>query len=408
VSAQEFHTKNHVPAQTNEASMIDIVIDKQGYCLKMETRHCLRIDAEGQLVQRIPATQLRSVVIHAKTKLDSGVLQAMIAHQIPFVVLPGRSAMPMATLQGVTKGSIATRMVQYRGFNNAEVKAGLAALIVLKKLEAMLCALSALEDPARATALGQRLLNEDSQSAENSKSVTAVTAVEVLAYWSDRLQQASNEDEIRGIEGIISRRWFGLIREMLPVRWEFSHRNRRPPKDPVNALLSLSYSLLLGCMQTAIAQRGLDMELGFLHELLPGRPSLALDMMEPLRPWVDAFVVSVLLAGHFTATDFYPNEGGIWLKKEARGKYYALWFEWKRQFAASLPDDQRLPSFTEASCSPRTTHLDAACYRLVDSFASLLIRRCPVQKAGEAIVTWAQSEAALCQPVQNDEDEDEA
>jgi len=137
---------------------------------------------------------------------------------------------------------------------------------------------------------------------------------EVLATLKElaaRSLHASDTVELMGIEGLAARNYFsvfsGMIKEPSSAAFPFSFsgRNRRPPKDPVNALLSLAYTLLLRHFTAACSVVGLDPHVGFLHADRPGRPSLALDLMEPFRPLIaDSTVITTINNGEITSRDF--------------------------------------------------------------------------------------------------------
>ena len=99
------------------------------------------------------------------------------------------------------------------------------------------------------------------------------------------------------------------LRQARDKPWHFKERNRRPPRDPVNALLSLSYTIIGNSIGQLATIRGLDVSLGFLHIPLKGRPSLALDLVEPVRPWVDQWLwqniqkTELLTPKHFTLSN---------------------------------------------------------------------------------------------------------
>lgn len=140
----------------------------------------------------------------------------------------------------------------------------------------------------------------------------------------NELDPKKDVDKLRGIEGYASKIWFDILSKVLHKRWKFTGRNRRPPKDPVNALLSLSYTLLVSVISKEVL-RGLDPGLGFLQEVYPGRNSFVLDIAEPFRPGVDAFVLG-LLGDILTPDDFsVSDQEGCRLKKEGRGAYYKAW-----------------------------------------------------------------------------------
>jgi CRISPR-associated protein Cas1 len=140
----------------------------------------------------------------------------------------------------------------------------------------------------------------------------------------DRLQRAaggvagSSVEQLRGVEGSAALAWFGLLGLVLREPWRFEGRNRRPPRDPVNALLSLGYTLLLSRVVAACEAAGLEVALGGLHAYHPGRPSLACDLMEPLRvPAVDRWVVLSCNQGRVSLDDFVSTEeAGTRLKPE--------------------------------------------------------------------------------------------
>ncbi|MBD2361803.1 type I-D CRISPR-associated endonuclease Cas1 [Anabaena minutissima FACHB-250] len=138
-----------------------------------------------------------------------------------------------------------------------------------------------------------------------------------------------NIDSLRGLEGAGSAAYFGCFNEIIRVmEFEFTHRNRRPPKDPVNSLLSFGYALLRHDVQGAVNIVGFDPYLGYLHCERYGRPSLALDLMEEFRPLVvDAVVLSALNKRLLTPTDFVtePLSGAVSLIPEARKTFLKLY-----------------------------------------------------------------------------------
>jgi CRISPR-associated protein Cas1 len=133
------------------------------------------------------------------------------------------------------------------------------------------------------------------------------------------LDQAATLDALRGVEGRVARVYFEVLRSRLKAGLAFGARTRRPPRDPVNALLSLAYSLLGQAMLTAVEVAGLDPFAGFLHADRPGRPALVLDLVEEFRPVVaDSVVLTVVNKGMVAADDFETDEGGgVWLKRPA-------------------------------------------------------------------------------------------
>ena len=143
-------------------------------------------------------------------------------------------------------------------------------------------------------------------------------------------------DTLRGIEGDSAAAYFELFPLLLTTKdpaITMLGRNRRPPTDPVNALLSFLYSLLTHDCRSALAAAGLDPAVGFLHRDRPGRPSLALDLMEEFRPVLaDRLALALLNRRQLDISDFDPRENGaVTLREESRKKVLVAWQERKRE-----------------------------------------------------------------------------
>ena len=157
----------------------------------------------------------------------------------------------------------------------------------------------------------------------------------ITEYMRD-LQGAERADEIRGIEGNAAAEYFGVFNELILQNKElfaFSERNRRPPLDPVNALLSFTYSLLTLDCASALQSVGLDPYVGFLHTDRPGRKSLAVDLIEELRaPLADRFVLYLINNKIFSKTHFIRMENGaVVLNDEARKQFLTEWQKRKKE-----------------------------------------------------------------------------
>ncbi|CAL1241050.1 CRISPR-associated endonuclease Cas4g/Cas1g [Candidatus Methylocalor cossyra] len=146
----------------------------------------------------------------------------------------------------------------------------------------------------------------------------------------ERVQGCEALDRLLGVEGAAAARYFGAFSALLkpaadtPWAFDFQGRNRRPPKDPVNALLSFAYALLVREWTVTLSAVGLDPYRGFYHQPRFGRPALALDMMEPFRPLVaDSTVITVLNNGEIEPSDFIRSAGGCAMKERARKQLIA-------------------------------------------------------------------------------------
>ena len=177
----------------------------------------------------------------------------------------------------------------------------------------------------------------------------ALAAVSV--QLKDLLPQIADEaslDSLRGLEGAAATAYFGVFDQLIlgekPL-FAFGTRNRRPPLDPVNALLSFAYSLLTNDCASALESVGLDAYVGFLHRDRPGRTSLALDLMEELRPCLaDRFVLTLINNRVVGRSDFdFRENGAVFLNDAGRRTFLQRWQERKRETITHPYLKEKLP-----------------------------------------------------------------
>lgn len=150
-----------------------------------------------------------------------------------------------------------------------------------------------------------------------------------LKHDSEDSQRAKSLPELLGVEGLAARRYFENFARLIKqdgdpssFRFDFTHRNRRPPTDPVNALLSFAYTLLVRTWTVALSAVGFDPYRGFYHQPRYGRPALALDMMEPFRPLVaDSVVLQAINNGEVRPSDFLSAAGSVALTEDGRKRF---------------------------------------------------------------------------------------
>jgi CRISPR-associated protein Cas1 len=154
------------------------------------------------------------------------------------------------------------------------------------------------------------------------------------------LTRASDLDTLRGLEGAAAAAYWAAFARALPPLWSFPGRRRRPAPDPVNALLSLGYTLLIAPASALLHEAGLDPQLGFLHGESRERPALALDLIEAARPLVDAFVRQLLVSRELLPEHFHVEAGESRLTVEGRRVFYPRWYAtaeaWRVPMAALL------------------------------------------------------------------------
>ena len=206
----------------------------------------------------------------------------------------------LGRLQGVQSGNVLLRRAQYRLSETNPVP--IARHIIAAKLRAS----------GRVLQRHIRNYGEDNELSE---------AVRMLDSSLHQLQKTDTLDSVRGIEGDAASRYFAVFGRLIrQTEFTFDERNRRPPRDPVNALLSLLYSVLGKEISGALQSVGLDAQVGFLHADRPGRDSLAQDILEEFRAWwIDRLVLSLVNRKQIQLKDFSTEaSGAVQIKDDAR------------------------------------------------------------------------------------------
>jgi len=227
----------------------------------------------------------------------------------------------LARVTGPTTGNVLLRRRQYRMADDMSESAAIARNIIAAKI-------------TNSRAVLRRALSDHADAATEEKLHRAV--VELTEILQRVFDCPDDLEALRGLEGQAANVYFGVFNELIrnpDPAFRFDTRTRRPPRDPVNALLSFLYALLRHDVQSALETVGLDPYVGFLHTDRPGRPSLALDLMEELRPYVaDRLVLTLVNRKQVSAKDFVSSEtGGVLLTDEGRKKVLGAWQERKRE-----------------------------------------------------------------------------
>lgn len=210
----------------------------------------------------------------------------------------------LARVEGRTSGNVLLRRDQFRKADDPAFATEVSRSVVAGKV-------------TNQRALLRRLARDRPQFAGE-----LTQAANQLSRCLGRLPKARDVAGIRGIEGESANWYFGALAHGVVdegMARKFMYRMRRPPPDPMNCLLSFLYTLLCNDVRSALEAVGLDPQVGFLHVDRPGRPSLALDMMEELRaPVADRLALALLNRRQLTAEDFVLRAGGCELKEESR------------------------------------------------------------------------------------------
>lgn len=288
------------------------------------------VKVNGDKKLQIPLLHLSSVVCMGPIYVSPDLMAACCAAGIylAFFSITGRF---LSRVEGMPGGNVLLRRQQHRAADDGARSLRLARAMVLGKL----CG-------------GRQFLLHARRDADEDRRDSLEFAANRLAIHTAELERAETLDELRGLEGIAAKDYFSVF-DLLIKRTEpalrFAGRSRRPPGDPVNALLSFGYALLSQDCAGALAGVGLDPAVGYLHEDRPGRLSLALDLMEELRcPVVDRLVVALLNRGQLDPADFVSEEGGGWrLTDESRKRFLIAYQEAKQVDVQHPLLEQRIP-----------------------------------------------------------------
>lgn len=280
------------------------------------------MEVEGELKARLPVHMLESLVCFGRV-LVSPPLLGYCAEQgisVCFLTPNGRF---LARMEGPVSGNVLLRREQYRRTDDPVRCAGIVRHILVGKVH------------NQRAVLGRALRDHSDKLAEEDHA--ALThAHKRLDRIADKLMLEPSVDVLRGLEGEAGQCYFGVFDHLIRVRspaLRFKGRSRRPPRDAVNALLSFLYTLLTHDCRSALESIGLDPAVGFLHRDRPGRPSLALDMLEEFRPLLaDRLALSLINLKQVGERDFQVMDtGAVSLKEESRKAVLVAYQERKRE-----------------------------------------------------------------------------
>ena len=213
----------------------------------------------------------------------------------------------LASVKGPVSGNVLLRRNQFRMADSGEICGSLAGSILTGKL-------------FNCRTVLERALRDHREKMDASRIKKASNR---LKTYLQKDVQNKDVDHLRGIEGDAARQYFDVFNELIfyhKQAFRFKGRNRRPPTDRINCLLSFVYTLIVHDVRSALETVGLDPAVGFLHRDRPGRPGLALDLMEEFRPFLgDRLVLSLINRSQVRPEGFLEKEtGGIYMDDETR------------------------------------------------------------------------------------------
>lgn len=270
-------------------------------------------------VARYPLHTLQSIVSFSYAGASPALMGACADREVGLAFCTPRGRF-LARICGESRGNVLLRRTQYRIADDCVQSCLIARNMISGKLY-------------NAKASIERTRRDHALRISEEKLISASQTIKELNY---RVAKEENLDTLRGLEGVGANAYFGVLDEMIlnsKDSFYFHERNRRPPLDPVNAMLSFAYRLLEHDCASALESVGLDAYVGFLHRDRPGRSSLALDLMEELRPCIaDRFVLTLINNRVMNSGDFDQRESGaVLLTEEGRRTFLRSWQEKKKE-----------------------------------------------------------------------------
>jgi len=244
-------------------------------------------DQKPEILISVPLGQVTQVVLFGNIGLTTPAIDALLTQNSSVVFLT-QNGEYRGELVGSLTPHVPMRRAQYTRLNDPAFTLEMAKGFVTAKLQ-------------HQRAFLQRHTREE-------RSEAALSSIDHLERALQSVMQKTTLDSLRGVEGSATAAYFSAYRSFFAPEWKFTDRNRRPPADPVNVLLSFGYTLLAQLASGAVQTVGLDPYVGFLHEVVYNRPALALDLMEEFRCVVDGVVLWSCRGGILTPSgDFSPG-----------------------------------------------------------------------------------------------------
>lgn len=282
-----------------------LFVTTQGAYLSKEGE-TVAVKINDEIALRVPVHTLGGIVCFGQVSCSPYLMGHCASNNVAvsFLTENGRF---LAKVQGPVSGNVLLRREQYRRADDLQTSSQIARAMLTGKI-------------ANCRTVLQRALRDHSEKIDSD---AMSRASQTLANSIRRLQTEYPLDIVRGIEGESANAYFEVFDHLITAQkndFFFHERNRRPPLDRVNCLLSFLYTLLMHDVRSGLESVGLDPSVGFLHRDRPGRYSLALDMMEEFRPFIaDRLTLSLINLSQVQAKGFEKKESGaIWMDDDTR------------------------------------------------------------------------------------------
>ena len=264
--------------------------------------------------QRIPLEAIDALIVLGGAQITTQAMDACVRRGVRVAALQMSGAVRFV-VHGMTGGNVHLRAALFRAAHDGDASLALSKAIVAAKLQNSKRVIDRWSRDEKRADDAERLASRGAQIGDRI----------------DRVAAADTADHVRGIEGDAARIYFRAVAQAVAASGlEFSTRTRRPPRDPVNAMLGFCYGMLVTECIGAAESVGLDHQMGFFHRPRSGRPSLALDLAEELRALTDRFVVSLIRRRQVGPDSFVHMPGGsVYLSDDGRTRLITAWEEHK-------------------------------------------------------------------------------
>lgn len=309
--------------------MTTLYLDRRDLALKLEGE-ALAIYAAGARETTVPLHMLERIVMRSSVTLQSGLLARLADRGTSVLAFGGWNGTKVAAIQGASHNDAARRIGQYRRYDDPLWRQRWSRRLVLAKVQ------------GQGRLIQRAILQRPDLRHPLTEAQTRLKAARARL----RAELDLPIESLRGIEGAAAVAHFSGLAALLPDSLGFTGRNRRPPRDPVNAALSLGYTLLHQEAVRACHTAGLDPLIGYFHDLAFGRASLAADLIEPLRPRLDGWLWEQFRTRRLTADHFSRDGDACLLGKAGRGHFFAAYESFAppvrrllRRFTGKLAND---------------------------------------------------------------------
>lgn len=287
--------------------MATLYLTEQGSMIR-KTSDRLVVMKKREVLAEIPCAKLETIFLYGSVQVSTQALAELLDHgiELAFFTMSGRLR---GQITPPKAKNVVLRMRQYELVSDKPRCLELARELVAAKI-------------GNSAGLLRRYRT-------NHPDAVALQPIQELELQAERVKSVASLEELRGVEGSAAARYFLALTGLVPRDIDFTGRNRRPPRDPMNALLSFGYVLVGNELQSLLDGMGFDPYIGFFHQLDYGRPSLALDLLEELRaPLIDRFSLSLLKLRKLAPADFQQTpEKGCLLQREPLKRYFAAYEE---------------------------------------------------------------------------------